>query len=101
MKLSYSAVISVIIAAASVMAAPAVENDAANSTPSIVSFTTATRDPMSGATAIAYITIGNHNNNDSAAVKAQRLSTSGSGRTVIGAASIALPIAVLSAIALM
>lgn len=101
MKISYSAIICVIIAASSVMAAPAVEVEAVNSTPSIVPSTTATRDPMSGATAIAYITIGNHSNNDSSAVKAQRLSTSGSERTVIGAASVALPIAVLSAIALM
>ncbi|CAO3657600.1 unnamed protein product [Mucor hiemalis] len=98
MKFSYSAIISIVLVASSVMAAPAAEVDAANASPSIA-VTTTTRDPMPGATAIASITLTGEN--DTAAVKAQKLSTSGSERTVIGAASVALPIAVLSAIALM
>lgn len=80
-----------------VMAAPV---DSNNTTPSVNAPATTTFDPMSGATALASISILGHDGSSNNTIRAQSVN-SGSDKTFTGAATIALPIAIISALALM
>jgi hypothetical protein len=100
MKFNYSAatlIASVLIA--STMAAPVA--DVANATTPLTNPAPSTTfDPMSGATAIASITILGHDGSSNNTIRAQNVN-SGTAKTIAGAASVALPIAIISALALM
>lgn len=84
MKFFYYLIIAVVFAASSVMTAPV------ESTPSAVPTMTPSKDPMSGAKAIASITIGEKESNS---INAKKLATSGCESTyAIHVASVALPV---------